>query len=134
MFLFSPVEDIKNKFKNLRTTFRRQYKLVRASRVCDHVFEPQWKYYEQLMFLQGCWEQDAGVEEQLQLTLPQEDTPGLIISSLPNPPTSFPSTSSSCVPSNMLLKCYWTEERERALITFYCGNTPTEASGRFTDQ
>ncbi|XP_035040908.2 uncharacterized protein LOC118125933 [Hippoglossus stenolepis] len=122
------VEDIKNKFKNLRTTFRRQYKLVRASKVCrlDHVFEPQWKHYQQLMFLQGCWEQDARGDEQPQLTLPQEEaqsvasSQGLIISSLPNPPTSFPSTSSSCVPSNMLLKCYWTEERERALITFYC--------------
>ncbi|XP_053266656.1 uncharacterized protein LOC128424487 [Pleuronectes platessa] len=117
------VEDIKNKFKNLRTTFRRQYKLVRASQVCrlEHVFEPQWKHYEQLMFLQGCWETDPRVEEQPLQTLPQEEaqsvgsSPGLITSSLPNAPTSFPSTS-----SNMQLKCYWTEETERALITFYC--------------
>ncbi|XP_060931722.1 uncharacterized protein LOC133007535 [Limanda limanda] len=110
------VEDIKNKFKNLRTTFRRQYKLVRASRVCrlEHVFEPQWKHYEQLMFLQGCWETDAGVEEEQPLqTPPQEEAQ--VISSLPNTPTSFPSTS-----SNMQLRCHWTEETERALISFYC--------------
>ncbi|XP_040012873.1 uncharacterized protein LOC120806144 isoform X2 [Xiphias gladius] len=123
------VEDIKNKFKNLRTTFQRQYKMVKASKVCrsDDVFVPQWKYYQQLMFLQGCWDHDDGVDDQplSPLTLPQEETqsvltsPGLIISFLPTPSTSFPSTSSSCVPTNMMVKCYWTEERERALIAFY---------------
>ncbi|XP_023265486.1 uncharacterized protein LOC111657516 isoform X1 [Seriola lalandi dorsalis] len=123
------VEDIKNKFKNLRTTFQRQYKMVKASKVCkgEDVFVPQWKHYQQLMFLQGCWDQDDCVDEQplSPLTLPQAETqsvltsPGLIISFLPTPSTSFPSTSSSCVPSNMMVKCYWTEERERALIAFY---------------
>ncbi|XP_040914103.1 uncharacterized protein LOC121195019 [Toxotes jaculatrix] len=123
------VEDIKNKFKNLRTTFQRQYKMVKASKVCrsDDVFVPQWKHYQQLMFLQGCWDQDDSVDDQplSPLTLPQEETqsvltsPGLIISLLPTPSTSFPSTSSSSVPSNMMVKCYWTEERERSLIAFY---------------
>ncbi|XP_038590017.1 uncharacterized protein LOC119914650 [Micropterus salmoides] len=120
------VEDIKNKFKNLRTTFQRQYKMVKASKVCrsDDVFVPQWKHYQQLMFLQGCWDQDDSSEDPplSPLTVPQEESqpvlpsPGPIISVLPTPSTS---TSSSCVPSNMIVKCYWTEERERALIAFY---------------
>ncbi|XP_035464698.2 uncharacterized protein LOC118285282 [Scophthalmus maximus] len=131
------VEDIKNKFKNLRTTFQRQYKMVKASKVCrsDDVFVPQWKHYQQLMFLQGCWDpdDDGGVDDDdveplSSLTLPQEETqsvlspPGMIVSFLPNQTASFPSTStsSSCFPtSNMMVKCYWTEERERALIAFY---------------
>ncbi|XP_029301330.1 uncharacterized protein LOC115017201 [Cottoperca gobio] len=118
------VEDIKNKFKNLRTTFQRQYKMVKASKVCrsDDVFVPQWKHYQQLMFLQGCWDQDEGPDDQpiSPLTVPQEESqpvvssPGLIISFLPTM-----STSPTCIPSNMMVKCYWTEERERALIAFY---------------
>ncbi|XP_044029272.1 uncharacterized protein LOC122865219 isoform X3 [Siniperca chuatsi] len=120
------VEDIKNKFKNLRTTFQRQYKMVKASKVCrkDDVFVPQWKHYQKLMFLQGCWDQDDSPDDPplSLLTVPQDESqpvltsPGLIISFLPTPSTS---SSSSCVPSNMMVKCYWTEKRERALIAFY---------------
>ncbi|XP_008300185.1 uncharacterized protein LOC103372344, partial [Stegastes partitus] len=123
------VEDIKNKFKNLRTTFQRQYKMVKASKGCssDDVFVPQWKHYQQLMFLQGCWDQDDAADDPpLSPTTAPEDenqpvlaSPGLIISFLPSPSTSSASTSSSCIPSNILVKCYWTEERERALISFY---------------
>lgn len=126
------MEDIKNKFKNLRTTFQRQYKMVKASKACnsDDVFVPQWKHYQQLMFLQGCWDQDDGTDEPplSPLMVPQEESqpvltsPGLIISFLPT--TSTPSTSvptSSCVSSNVVIKCFWTEERERALISFYSG-------------
>ncbi|XP_069579227.1 uncharacterized protein [Brachyistius frenatus] len=115
--------DIKNKFKNLRTTFQRQYKMVKASRTshADDVFVPQWKHYQQLMFLQGCWDDDPPLSP---LTGPPEDnqpvftSPGLIISFLPSS-----STSSSCVPSSVMVKCYWTEERERALISFYSENS-----------
>ncbi|XP_016894146.2 uncharacterized protein LOC103389356 isoform X2 [Cynoglossus semilaevis] len=110
------VEDIKNKFKNLRTTFQRQYKM-------------------------GCSEQDdegGGADDiddqalSLQpLTLPQEeeeevvcsqsDQPASVIlaSILPIPALSFSSSSSHMVSSKMLVKCFWTEERERALISFY---------------
>ena len=58
MLSFFPVEDIKNKFKNLRTTFQRQYKMVKASKVCgaDDVFVPQWKHYQQLLFLCQSWD------------------------------------------------------------------------------
>lgn len=128
---FFPVEDIKNKFKNLRTTFQRQYKMVKASKVCrsEDVFVPQWKHYQQLMFLQGCWDQDDGPDDLpvSPQTVSQEESqpvltsPGLIISFLPTPSTSSPSSSSSCVPANMMVKCYWTEERERSLIAFYSG-------------
>lgn len=123
LFYFSsPVEDIKNKFKNLRTTFQRQYKMVKASKVCgsEDVFVPQWKHYQQLMFLQGCWDQEdsldylplsplAVLHEEKQSTLP---SPGPNISFLPNPSTSS---------TNMMVKCCWTEESERALIAFYSG-------------
>ncbi|XP_072228396.1 uncharacterized protein [Leuresthes tenuis] len=119
------VEDIKNKFKNLRTTFQRQYKMVTASKVAssEDVFVPQWKHYQQLMFLQDSWDKDGDADEP-QLS-PQEESqpvltsPGLIISFLPTPSTSSNSTSSSCIPTNLMVKSYWTEERERALISFY---------------
>lgn len=130
---FPTAEDIKNKFKNLRTTFQRQYKMVKASKVCgsNDVFVPQWKHYQQLMFLQGCWDLDdcADVQPLSPPIVQQEDSrpvlpsPGLIISFLPTPSTSSPSSTSPCVPSNMMVKCYWTDERERALIAFYSGNT-----------
>ncbi|KAK5852453.1 hypothetical protein PBY51_023921 [Eleginops maclovinus] len=116
------VEDIKNKFKNLRTTFQRQYKIVKASAVCgsDDVLVPQWKHYQQLLFLQGCWEQEGGAEVlRSPLTTPQEESqpplsPPLILSFLPTTSTSPP-----CILPNMMLKGFWTEERERALIAFY---------------
>ncbi|XP_073334595.1 uncharacterized protein [Pagrus major] len=122
------VEDIKNKFKNLRTTFQRQYKMVKASKVCrtEDVFVPQWKHYQQLMFLQGCWDHEDGADDPplSPLIVPQEEnqpvhTSGSIFTFIPTPATSSLPSSSSCVPSNMMIKCYWTEERERALIAFY---------------
>ncbi|KAK2818823.1 hypothetical protein Q5P01_024384 [Channa striata] len=121
------VEDIKNKFKNLRTTFQRQYKMVKVSKVCrsDGVFVPQWKHYQQLMFLRDCWDQDVCADDpQLSpLTAPQETqsvsvSPGRITSFLPSLSASSPSQS-TCVPSNMMMKCYWTEDMERVLIAFY---------------
>lgn len=125
------MEDIKNKFKNLRTTFQRQYKMVKASEECraDDVFVPQWKHYQQMMFLQGCWDQDDGPDDLpvSPLGVPQEEDqsiispPGLVISFLPSP-------STSSVPPNMMLKCFWTEERERALIAFYSGKNKTLSS------
>lgn len=134
---FFPVEDIKNKFKNLRTTFQRQYKMVKASKVCrtEDVFVPQWKHYQQLMFLQGCWDQEDSADDPplSPLILPQEEnqpvnTSGSIITFLPTPATTSPPSSTSCVPSNMMIKCYWTEERERALIAFYSGKQNSDYS------
>jgi len=101
--------------------------MVTASKVVssDDVFVPQWKHYQQLMFLQDSWDKDGDADEP-QLS-PQEESqpvltsPGLIISFLPTPSTSSNSTSSSCIPTNLMVKSYWTEERERALISFYSG-------------
>ncbi|XP_041825447.1 uncharacterized protein LOC121629752 [Melanotaenia boesemani] len=123
------VEDIKNKFKNLRTTFQRQHKMVKESKVCnsDDVFVPQWKHYQQLTFLLGSLDQDDGADElpTSPLIVPKEEnqpvltSPELIISFLPTLSTSSTSTSSSCIPANATIKSYWTEERERVLISFY---------------
>ncbi|XP_068191290.1 uncharacterized protein [Antennarius striatus] len=93
--------------------------MVKASQVCrsDDVFVPQWKHYQQLMFLQGCWDQDDGPDDPplSPPTGPQEE--GLTsVSFLPPPSTS---SLPSCTPPNITVKCYWTEERERALITFF---------------
>ncbi|XP_041666412.1 uncharacterized protein LOC121524905 isoform X2 [Cheilinus undulatus] len=129
------IEDIKNKFRNLRTTFQRQHKLVKESEACSSadVYVPQWKHYQQLMFLQDLQgssldQEDGQDEPPLSPPMVQEDDSkpvvhpqGLIISFLPNQPTipSSPSSSSSCVPTDMTMKSFWTEEKERALIAFY---------------
>ncbi|KAM8827676.1 uncharacterized protein AB9W97_004025 [Spinachia spinachia] len=115
------VEDIKNKFKNLRTTFQRQYKMVKASEVGRSdggVFASQWKHYEQLMFLQGCWDADGGQEERPPSPREESRTSSVVLIDARIPEVSTCS-SSSCVSSNAPVKCFWTEERERALIAFY---------------
>lgn len=122
MLFFFPVDDIKNKFKNLRTTFQRHSKMVQASKGSEDVVLPQWKHYQQLMFLQGCPDQDD-----LPLSPPHvpEKGPQSVVSSqgtntcfVPSLPTS---SSSSCLPSHTMIKCVWTDERERVLITFFSG-------------
>ncbi|XP_027881464.1 uncharacterized protein LOC114149635 [Xiphophorus couchianus] len=105
------VEDIKNKFKNLRTTFQRQYKLVRQSGEAGLV--PQWKHYQQLSFLQGCCEPEEGADETPPSPPAEENwlpptSPGLGI--------SFLHSSSS---GGAAGRSFWTEERERELIAFY---------------
>ncbi|XP_049593156.1 uncharacterized protein [Syngnathus scovelli] len=124
------VEDIKSKFKNLRTTFQRQYKAVKASELYSpDVFVPQWKHYQQLMFLQA-----AGLEAcndaplQSSLIVSQESphvltNPGLIISILPPETSTTTTSSSSYILSNMVAKSLWTEEKERELIDFYAAHS-----------
>ncbi|XP_034047321.1 uncharacterized protein LOC117528857 isoform X2 [Thalassophryne amazonica] len=106
------VDNIKSKFKNLRTTFQRQHKLVKASETCspDRVFMPQWKHYQQLMFLQGSLDQEDATDDlpprpPSPLTVQKEEKQLIPIVSSP-------------LSSNMI-KCYWTEEREHMLIFFY---------------
>ncbi|XP_035523587.1 uncharacterized protein LOC118332420 [Morone saxatilis] len=66
------VEDIKCKFKNLRTVFNREYKAVQASRASDKLYVSKWKHYQQLLFLcESCDEDDS--PDDLQILLPQED-------------------------------------------------------------
>lgn len=124
---FPPVDDIKNKLKNLRTTFQHQYKMVKTSKVHgSNVLVPQWKHYQELMFLKVCKDLDCSVDvsSKLPVTNQQEEnkpvvaSTGLFISISPHSTTSSPSFY---IPSKMLVKCYWTEKRECALIDFYSG-------------
>lgn len=65
------VEDVKCKFKNLRTVFNREYKAVQASRA-DKLYVSKWKHYQQLLFLcESCDEDDS--QDDLQILMPQED-------------------------------------------------------------
>ncbi|XP_015247221.1 PREDICTED: uncharacterized protein LOC107095584 [Cyprinodon variegatus] len=111
------VEDIKNKFKNLRTTFQRQYKMVQASG--EGLFIPQWKHYQQLMFLQACCSQEDPANNTPPMVPKEENqfplTSPALLSFLPSPSSS----SSSCAPSGVVGRCFWTEEKERELISFY---------------
>lgn len=66
------VEDIKCKFKNLRTVFNRECKAVQASRASDKLYVSKWKHYQQLLFLcESCDEDDS--TDDLQIPMPQED-------------------------------------------------------------
>lgn len=66
------VDDIKCKFKNLRTVFNREYKAVQASRASDKLYVSKWKHYQQLLFLCESCDEDESPEE-VQLVTPQED-------------------------------------------------------------
>lgn len=103
--------------------------MVKASKECrsEDVFVPQWKHYQQLMFLRGCCDQDDSADDlpPSPLAVPQEESQSILTS--PGPIISFlPSLSTSSVLSNVMVKCYWTEERERALIAFYSGKQNTD--------
>lgn len=66
------VDDIKCKFKNLRTVFNREYKAVQASRASDKLFLSKWKHYQQLLFLCESCDDDESPEE-VQIVTPPED-------------------------------------------------------------
>lgn len=66
------VDDIKCKFKNLRTVFNREYKAVQASRASDKLYASKWKHYQQLLFLCESCDEDESPEE-VQMVTPQED-------------------------------------------------------------
>lgn len=65
VILFPSVEDIKTKFRNLRTIFQREHKAVNSNKTCgsEDFYLPKWKHYRDLMFL--C---DSCDEEELQDT------------------------------------------------------------------
>ncbi|XP_068429468.1 uncharacterized protein [Clinocottus analis] len=95
--------------------------MVKASEACrsDDVFVPQWKYYEQLMFLRGCWDRDGSPDDQPPSPASAlRDDARLVVSAL-RPLAPLRPAPSSCLPSNAPVKCSWTEERERMLIAFY---------------
>lgn len=66
------VDDIKCKFKNLRTVFNREYKAVQASRALDKLYVSKWKHYQQLLFLCESCDEDESPDD-LQILTPRED-------------------------------------------------------------
>ncbi|XP_061554247.1 uncharacterized protein LOC133413642 isoform X3 [Phycodurus eques] len=55
------VEDIKTKFRNLRTIFQREHKTVNSNKTCgsEDFYVPKWKHYRELMFLcESCDEEE----------------------------------------------------------------------------
>lgn len=74
MFSSFAVEDIKCKFKNLRTGFYREYKAVRASRGSNKPYLSKWKHYQQLLFLCECYD-DGDSQDDPQILMSQEEEP-----------------------------------------------------------
>lgn len=56
------MEDVKTKFRNLRTIFQREHKAVTSNRTCgsEDFYLPKWKHYQDLMFLcDSCCEEKS---------------------------------------------------------------------------
>lgn len=68
----SAVDDIKCKFKNLRTVFNREYKSVQATRTSAKLHLSKWKHYQQLLFLCESCDEDESLENE-QVLRPGED-------------------------------------------------------------
>ena len=60
LILPSSVEDIKTKFRNLRTIFQREHKAVSSNKTCgsEDFYLPKWKHYRELMFLCDSCDED----------------------------------------------------------------------------
>lgn len=54
------MEDIKTKFRNLRTIFQREHKAVSSNKTCgsEDFYLPKWKHYRDLMFLCDSCDED----------------------------------------------------------------------------
>lgn len=67
-------EDIKTKFRNLRTMFQREHKAVSSNRTCgsEDFYLPKWRHYRQLRFL--CDSCDEEESQELRLRLPASQT------------------------------------------------------------
>lgn len=59
------VEDIKTKFRNLRTIFQREHKAVSSNKTCgsEDFYLPKWKHYRDLMFLCDSCDEDEQPED-----------------------------------------------------------------------
>lgn len=71
--IYFAVEDIKSKFKNLRTVFNREYKAVQASKAADKLYMSKWKHYHQLLFLCESCNEDHNPNEVQTLISQQEE-------------------------------------------------------------
>lgn len=61
VILHSSVDDVKTKFRNLRTIFQREHKAVSSNKTCgsEDFYLPKWKHYRELMFLcESCDEEE----------------------------------------------------------------------------
>lgn len=67
------MEDIKTKFRNLRTIFQREHKAVSSNKTCgsEDFYLPKWKHYRELMFLCDSCDEDERPED-LHFHKPQE--------------------------------------------------------------
>lgn len=65
VILHSSVEDIKTKFRNLRTIFQREHKVVSSNKTCgsEDFYLPKWKHYRELMFLCDSCDEDERPED-----------------------------------------------------------------------
>lgn len=73
LILLSSVEDIKTKFRNLRTIFQREHKAVSSNKTCgsEDFYLPKWKHYRELMFLCDSCDEDEQPDD-LHFQEPQE--------------------------------------------------------------
>lgn len=76
------MEDIKTKFRNLRTIFQREHKAVSSNKTCgsEDFYLPKWKHYRELLFLCESCDEDERPEG---FREPQESGPQLQDSQAP---------------------------------------------------
>ena len=81
------MDDIKAKFRNLRTIFQREHKAVSSNKTCgsEDFYVPKWKHYRDLMFLCDSCDEDERPED-LHFHQLQEAGP-LHLDSQATPPT-----------------------------------------------
>ncbi|XP_078142407.1 uncharacterized protein LOC144539932 [Centroberyx gerrardi] len=85
------VEDIKTKFRNLRTIFQREHKAVSSNKTCgsEDFYLPKWKHYRQLMFLCDSCDEDDGADDPDDLRFHQPQADGLLELGNQAPPSSL---------------------------------------------
>lgn len=96
VFLLSclAVEDIKSKFKNLRTVFNREYKVVQVSRTSEKRHHSKWKHYQRLLFLcEWCKDEESPDN-------PREPTPQEALELGRQSASSVPSSSTCSTQTN----------------------------------
>lgn len=86
------VEDIKTKFRNLRTTFQREHKAVTSNKTCDSEdsYLPKWKHYPELTFLCDLCSEEESPESWL---LPQDITDKSLEASPSSTPPNYQRSS-----------------------------------------
>lgn len=87
------MEDIKTKFRNLRTIFQREHKAVSSNKTCgsEDFYLPKWKHYRELMFL--CDSCDEDEPEELHFQEPQESRLRQLDSRAPSSSLHYPAVN-----------------------------------------